>query len=223
MKRQPAPQFQTPHPTGFTLMEVVVGLGIVGVLMTLVLANFRQPYRFKEAPRAAQEFADLLRAQQIRIAAGEQRGQCAEEDRLCDVEADCAVASCVPGVPIGGYGVAVTLCTSNCSFSSFADLTANGAMAVGEEIQTINLGKLITSGIAIGHRDLQNGGCEAPVALGGVSQARVVFLATTTRVFVDAAVVPDACSMVVEFTDPSNAVSVSTQLSVTSGYVTVTP
>ena len=125
------------HPVplrGFTLIEVIVSIGIFAMLTTLVYANFRQGEKQEELNQSALELADNLRRVQNLGMSGQVTKFCHDGNyrlQRCQTDSDCVIGEptggeCAYGVPKGGYGVymgshgVVEDCPPDCPLSSYS-------------------------------------------------------------------------------------------------------
>ncbi len=107
---------------GFTLVELLVAIGIFTMISAAVVANLRSGSRGGELRLQASNLASFLRQAQVMSLAGEQHN----------------------GVtPTGGFGVQISACTATpCQVILFADENSNFIYdAPGELVQTIELGQ----------------------------------------------------------------------------------
>lgn len=112
------------RPTGFTLVELIVAMGIMVLITTAAVANLRGRSPDRQLRDQARNLASLLRQAQVQAIAGE--------------PADGAV-------PVGGYGVQAQSCsTPPCDVILFADKNGNFSLDTGEERSRISLGNDVT-------------------------------------------------------------------------------
>jgi prepilin-type N-terminal cleavage/methylation domain-containing protein len=103
-------------PEGFTLVELVIAVGIVAVMMTLVLANFKKFERSAVLDSDAEKLASILRQAQVWSLTGQLRNGAR---------------------PTGGYGVHVVECSASpCGYQMYADLDASRDYQTGEALAT---------------------------------------------------------------------------------------
>lgn len=111
-------------PHGFTLVELIVAIGIMAMITTLAIVNLRGQQPTELVRDQARNVASLLRQAQVQAISGQ------PTDGV---------------VPIGGYGVVVASCaTPPCSVQLFADKNGNFALDSGELQQTVSLGQSVT-------------------------------------------------------------------------------
>jgi len=124
---------------GFTLVELLVGIAIVGLISTVAVANFRQGQRSAELRFAAEEIVAQIRQAQTMSTAGRTTKLCQSGDKnglACISTSDCGTGLCVEQVPLGGYGLYFTI-DSPTSFQLFAD---------GTNYKLYDKGEIITGG-----------------------------------------------------------------------------
>lgn len=111
--------------SGFTLIELIVAIGIFGLLATLSVANIRGGSTQQEVRLQADSLSALLREAQVRSLSG---------------------TPFEGNFPVGGYGVHLETCsTPPCSPVLFADSNANFAYdGASEAVETLSLGTSVT-------------------------------------------------------------------------------
>jgi prepilin-type N-terminal cleavage/methylation domain-containing protein len=110
--------FKNNH-SGFTIIELVVSASIIAIISTLVIANFRGANQRSSLENEAERLSSVIRQAQI----------------------NALVGMTVDGVrPIGGFGVHLIACATDCHYSLFADTSGDYLYNTSEEIQ--NLGML---------------------------------------------------------------------------------
>ncbi len=134
---------------GFTLVEMLISLGIFAIITGFVMANFRAGSQGDELRLAQQLVASELRRTQTMALAGQTTYYCAagvKVGHFCPTgnAAECGGedANCVKGVPPGGYCVHLkALEPDNRTLILFADLDAgrNHRYDAGEEIRTMSV------------------------------------------------------------------------------------
>lgn len=110
---------------GFTLVELIVAIGIFTIISMMVVANLRGGSPTRDLQLQAKNLDSLLRQAQVQSLAGEPFGGI---------------------VPIGGYGVLIATCAAPpCSVTFYADVDGNFTFdGPAEEIQQISLGAEVT-------------------------------------------------------------------------------
>lgn len=110
---------------GFTLVELIVMIGIFGIITGVVVVNLRGGSPAREVQLQADNLASLMRQAQVQALGGE------------PFEGT---------VPVGGFGVNVAVCSSApCSVTLFADADGDFTYDVGtEEIETLSFGRHVT-------------------------------------------------------------------------------
>lgn len=124
---------------GFTLVELLVSMSIIGVITGQMLANFRGGQRFSELRFASDILVSQLRAVQTNALTGRLVGVCTggtEDGNVCESTKVPAVA-CVSGtcddrVP-SGYGVRFST-TNPEEFLVFFDTDGDALYDAGEEL-----------------------------------------------------------------------------------------
>ncbi len=134
---------------GFTLVEMLISLGIFAVITGFVMANFRVGSQGDELRLAQQLVASELRRAQTMAIAGQTVNYCAAGVRVGQFctsgnSAECGGpdGNCVRSAPPGGYGVHfTTLETGNRQMILFADVDAgrDHRYEPGEEIRTTSV------------------------------------------------------------------------------------
>lgn len=96
---------------GFTLMEMIVAVGIFALITGLVLANFRQGQKEEDLKRGALEMVSNIRKVQTLGMSGQIVNVCVggnNNGQRCDSDADCGSPStCESIVPEGGFGISI--------------------------------------------------------------------------------------------------------------------
>ncbi len=110
------------HHSGFTLVELLVVMFIVGLLASLVLANYRSGQKKYALEQATQKLvSDIRKAQNMAISGVEIPGQCSVAD------------------PCSGYGVSIRK-SSNNFYRIFGDKVDNSRYQPADAlIEIINL------------------------------------------------------------------------------------
>lgn len=93
---------------GFTLMEVLISIGIFAILTGLILVNYRRGNDDSALTKDVALIMANVRLAQEQTASGKSIKHCAYyTGQACSVNADCPAAdnSCVSGIPQGGYAV----------------------------------------------------------------------------------------------------------------------
>lgn len=99
---------------GFSLIELVVAMGIFVLIATVILANFRQGQKEDNLRLAATELSSDIRRVQTLGMSGQITGICKGEQndgKFCekDQTTDCPDGTCEDSVPAGGYGINIIL------------------------------------------------------------------------------------------------------------------
>lgn len=126
------------HPA-FTLIEVIVAMGIFVVLVTMVLANFRASQKEDDLRQSALELADNLRKVQNLGMSGQITKFCQAgdfENKACQSNDDCNGAECAYSVPLGGYGLYVAPVNTGplSGYTLFVDLDGDLCFECKDEI-----------------------------------------------------------------------------------------
>lgn len=124
---------------GFTIVELLVALGIFAVISSVVMVNFNAGNRNSELRLGADLLASFIRDAEARTAAGETA--CA-----CVVGGDTSTAlACAPGavscgsgvktalIPLGGWGIHVQNAGKDATV--FADFNNDHRMGTGEAVR----------------------------------------------------------------------------------------
>lgn len=92
---------------GFTLVELIVSSAVIIIVFSYVLANFRGAGQANLQLAVQKTVNDIREAQTMGLSGKIFNGV-------------------VPAVsPVGGYGIKISQCTSDCSYDLFADLNGN--------------------------------------------------------------------------------------------------
>ncbi|MEK7606764.1 MAG: prepilin-type N-terminal cleavage/methylation domain-containing protein [Patescibacteria group bacterium] len=122
---------------GFTLVELMVSIAIVGLMSMAAIANFRGGARADELRIAAQETVVKIREAQTMAMTGRTANLCQSDEGgevggVCVPTIGCATGeTCQTLVPRGGYGVYLA---SASGFILFADGNANHEYDDGEAL-----------------------------------------------------------------------------------------
>lgn len=141
---------------GFSVIDLLVAAGITILLLSVVVANFRQGSQNQDIGRAVDQLTSRLRLVQVNSLSGSRVGICyvsnpsaptgQEPVGLCDSSQGCLAGACRQDVPVGGYGVSFVDCVdvATCRMSVFADinedLLMNTAPGSNELISTDSIG-----------------------------------------------------------------------------------
>lgn len=94
---------------GFSLVELIVSMGIFTLLLGLVVANYRRGSEDSVLSRETTLLMSRLRFTQESTAGGQSTGYCKVQnpDKKCNTNADCVApaANCSVNAPSGGYGM----------------------------------------------------------------------------------------------------------------------
>lgn len=122
-------QFSYPNfLTGFTLVEMIVVVGIFALVTGLILGNFREGKKNDDLRRGTLELEDNLRKVQVLGMSGQIVSVCVEgedEGKSCEADDDCDGGTCESRVPTGGFGI------------NIGQVRENG-IECWEELSTIN-------------------------------------------------------------------------------------
>lgn len=92
---------------GFTLVEILVSVGIFAILLGLILANYRRGSDDSVLARETLLLMSRVRLAQEQSAAGAVAGYCelGNSDAVCTQNSDCTGGACNPSTPSGGFGI----------------------------------------------------------------------------------------------------------------------
>ncbi len=129
---------------GFTLIEMLISLGIFAVITGVVMANFRVGSQGDELRSSSQLVAASLRRVQTAALAGQTARFCRDAagngGGICLSDADCPGTACVNDVPRGGYGLHFdTAEPGNRVMVTFADTNNDGLYQAAEETRRDNV------------------------------------------------------------------------------------
>lgn len=149
---------------GFTLVELMVSIAIVGLMSAAALVNFRGGARADALRLGAREAVARIRDAQTMASTGRTTGLCrnttdGQTDGGCSDSLDCPAGSeCMALVPKGGYGAYLGSQPGE-NFFLFADGNGNRAYDNGE--------KLKDGGFSFSSPDIEIAGSDpaAPVAI----------------------------------------------------------
>jgi len=130
--------------SGFTLIEMLISLGIFGVITGFVMANFRVGSQGDELRASSLLVAGVIRRAQTAALTGETTRFCRDESgndgQVCDDDADCAAGTCINDAPRGGYGVHFeTTETGKRLMIGFVDTNGNGVYDATERFRSDNV------------------------------------------------------------------------------------
>ncbi len=118
---------------GFTLMELLIVMFIMGVLTIIVVVNFRHGNLVNDLKQASTELLQNLRLAQQYTIGGNSINYClagskSNEYGVCIDDSSCGGEddSCHNGVPLGGYAINVA---STENYQLFGDTDANGVLS----------------------------------------------------------------------------------------------
>jgi prepilin-type N-terminal cleavage/methylation domain-containing protein len=210
--------------SGFTLVELVVAIAIVGTLMSISLANFRQPFRYKDIQAAGQQLIGTIRSLQLSATAGARVSLCQDGSGLCATGADCPSSTvCAPGVPFGGYGLHIATCTdAACGYRTFVDANADQEIGTDEITGTPTIGAVKIDAIAIAQSNAQ-GVCGEPTTVSAPASAALLFRSTSTVAMInDAEPAADTCAVAIDLESVDGLHTSRILFSLVSGVVTLT-
>lgn len=112
---------------GFTIVELLIVIVIMGVLTLVVMVNFQSGRRSQELRQAGTELQQNIRLAQSYTIGGNSIKYCSvgsnqNPQQPCSDDTNCGSGTCKLGVPLGGYGISVN---STQSYKLFADTTDN--------------------------------------------------------------------------------------------------
>lgn len=96
---------------GFTLLELLIVMFIIGVLTAVVAVNFRRGDRSQDLRQVSTEFIQSIRLAQAYATSGNSINYCnasapSHAYEACEDDMYCAAAgTCIDSVPPGGYGI----------------------------------------------------------------------------------------------------------------------
>jgi len=134
------------RPRGFTIIEMLISMGIFAVITGLVMANFRVGSQGDELRSSSQLVASAIRRMQTAALAGQTTHFCRDAEghdgQVCPTGSDseCAGGACVNDTPRGGYGIHFEAFEPNDrAMVAFADTNGDGLYQAGEEIRRDNV------------------------------------------------------------------------------------
>jgi prepilin-type N-terminal cleavage/methylation domain-containing protein len=130
--------------SGFTLIEMLISLGIFGVITGMVMANFRVGSQGDELRASSLLVAGVIRRAQTAALTGETARFCRDESgndgQVCSSDDICGAGTCVSDAPRGGYGVHFeTSETGKRLMIGFVDTNGNGVYDVTERVRSDNI------------------------------------------------------------------------------------
>lgn len=132
---------------GFTLIELIIAMGIFALLLGLSLANFRRGQKMDDLKQATEEMVSNIRQVQNLGMSGKIIKVCEGGDNagdLCDDNSQCNNGECKPTVPEGGYGIYLTSeIGSSTNYKLYADMGPNPDMVYDPEEDVILPGPAI--------------------------------------------------------------------------------
>ncbi|MFA6098833.1 MAG: prepilin-type N-terminal cleavage/methylation domain-containing protein [Patescibacteria group bacterium] len=151
---------------GFTLLELLITISIIGIMSVLVMANFQYGRRANELRRAGTELLQNLRLAQGYTTGGNSIKYCEGGSipqpnafKPCADDTYCAPNSCITSVPLGGYGIHLE---STGSYLLFGDTTKNQFYDDSNVDAAILLKDISIKGLYILQFKLGNGVALAP-------------------------------------------------------------
>jgi len=134
------------YARGFTLIEMLISIGIFSVITGVVMANFRIGSQGDELRSASQLVASSIRRVQTAAIAGQTTYICRDADghdvKVCPTgqDAECGAGTCVSDVPRGGYGLHFdTVEPGNRFMITYADINNDGLFQATEDIRHDNV------------------------------------------------------------------------------------
>lgn len=125
-------------PEGFTLVELLVSISIIGVISGMMMANFRGGQQVSEVRLAAEILVAQVRAAQTSALSGRLVSVCsggAQDRDVCEPKTppvECAGGACQKRVP-SGYGLRFST-LDPASYTLFYDTDDDRAYDAGEEL-----------------------------------------------------------------------------------------
>lgn len=128
--------------SGFTLLELIISMGIFGLLMAVTVWDFRTSGQANELRQNAVVFAQNLRRVQTLSQSGGTVTVCTEApgNVVCDLASPPVGCTCSKVVPPGGFGVHVGGAGAT-EYSLFADMDEDKAFSSAADV-TVNDGTI---------------------------------------------------------------------------------
>lgn len=109
---------------GFSLVELLVVMAIFGMLLALVIVNFRHGNKDADLRDAATALVQNIRSLQSWAASGKEINVCGTGivNKPCNSDVDCGGGSCDNSlIPTGGYGIKLLKATNVVDYQLFID------------------------------------------------------------------------------------------------------
>ena len=111
------------NKSGFTLLEILIVITIIGVLTVTIVVNFNRGGRANDLRGASTELVQQIRFAQGFTTGGNSVDYCSvnsSENKydICSNDDECGDGVCVDGVPLGGFGISID---SQYSYALFAN------------------------------------------------------------------------------------------------------
>lgn len=126
---------------GFTLVELLISISIIGVMTGMMLANFRSGQQSTELRLASDILVDQIRSVQTSSLSGRLVSVCsggANDLKVCEPKTpavNCPGGTCQKRVPTG-YGIRFTTASAN-SYTIFYDADGDLQFDTGEDLASV--------------------------------------------------------------------------------------